>query len=48
MLVVGNREAEDQTVAVRQHGQGAQETVPVDDFIRRIKDEIDAMIDPAD
>lgn len=44
MLILGKREAEEQTVAVRQHGKGAQETVPLADFVARIKQEIDDAI----
>lgn len=47
MLILGKREAEEQTVAVRQHGQGAQETVPLDAFLERIQGEIDELIRPA-
>jgi threonyl-tRNA synthetase len=36
MLVVGDREAEDGTVAVREHGKGDTGTVPVDEFARRL------------
>lgn len=45
MLILGKREAEEQTVAVRQHGEGAQETVPLKDFIARIQSEIAEAID---
>ena len=41
MLILGKKEAEDNTVAVRQHGKGSQETVPLEDFIARIQSEID-------
>ena len=41
MLIVGKREAEENTVAVRRHGKGAQETSPLADFIERIKGEIE-------
>lgn len=42
MLVVGGKEAEDELVAVRRHGHGVQETVPVEDFIETLHAEIDA------
>ncbi|MEM8486632.1 MAG: threonine--tRNA ligase [Bacteroidota bacterium] len=44
MLVLGKRELEENTVAVRQHGKGAQETVSLDAFIERIQAEIDEAI----
>lgn len=44
MLIVGKREAEEQTVAVRKHGAGAQETSPLADFIDRIQREIDEAV----
>ena len=40
MLVVGRREVEEGTVAVRRHGEGAQEAMPVDGFVERVQDEI--------
>ena len=44
MLVVGGREEEAGTVAVREHGEGQQDVVPVDTFIERIQAEVDAAI----
>ena len=44
MLVVGGREEEAGTVAVRAHGDGQQDVVPVDDFVDRITNEIDEAI----
>jgi threonyl-tRNA synthetase len=44
MLVVGGREEEAGTVAVRQHGEGQQDVVSVDAFIDQIQAEIDAAI----
>ena len=41
MLILGNREAEDQTVSVRKHGAGAQETSALDAFISRLQQEIE-------
>jgi len=41
MLVVGGREEDAGTVAVREHGDGQQDVVPVADFIDRITREID-------
>ncbi len=41
MLVLGKRELEENTVAVRQHGKGAQETVSLKAFIERLKNEIE-------
>jgi threonyl-tRNA synthetase len=39
MLVVGEREAEEGAVAVRRHGEGDQGSVPVGDFVERLRDE---------
>src|SRR3954467_11427558 len=39
MLVVGDREAEEGTVAVRRHGQGDEGSVPVADFVERLRAE---------
>ncbi len=44
MLILGKKEVEEKTVAVRQHGKGAQETVPLEAFISRIQQEIDAAV----
>jgi len=44
MLVVGGREEEAGTVAVRAHGEGQQDVVSVEDFIEQIQAEIDAAI----
>lgn len=40
MLVVGKREVEQGTVAVRRHGEGAQDAMPAGDFVRHIQGEI--------
>ncbi len=40
MLVVGSNEVEAGTVAVRRHGQGAQEVLPLDAFIETFRDEV--------
>lgn len=37
MLIVGEREASEQKVSVRRHGQGDQGTVPLEDFVRDFK-----------
>ena len=37
MLVVGDREAEEGTVAVRRHGVGDEGSVPVDEFVARLR-----------
>ncbi len=42
MLVVGGREKEAGTVAVRAHGEGQQDVVPVDAFIEHLHAEIEA------
>ena len=44
MLVVGGREEEAGTVAIRAHGEGQQDVVPVDAFIAQIREEIDAAL----
>jgi len=44
MLVVGGREEEAGTVAVRAHGSGEQDVVPAEDFVDRITAEVDADI----
>ena len=44
MLVVGGREEEAGTVAVRAHGEGQQDVVPVDTFVDTLTSEIDASI----
>ena len=41
MLVVGGREEEAGTVAVRRHGEGQQSVVSVEDFAARLTDEIE-------
>ena len=42
MLVVGGREEEAGTVAVRQHGEGQQDVVPIADFAEQLQTEVDA------
>ena len=42
MLVVGGREEEAGTVAVRAHGEGQQDVVPVDAFIEQLRTEVEA------
>ena len=44
MLILGKKELEDQSVSVRKHGAGAQETSSLAEFIERIQREIDAAI----
>jgi threonyl-tRNA synthetase len=39
MLIVGEREAAEEKVAVRKHGQGDQGTVSLEDFVRTFKQE---------
>jgi threonyl-tRNA synthetase len=39
MLVVGDREAEEGTVAVRRHREGDEGSVPVEEFVERLRDE---------
>jgi threonyl-tRNA synthetase len=48
MLVVGRRELENGTVAVRRHGAGAQEVSGVDDFVEALRAEVnEGMLRPA-
>ena len=44
MLILGKREEADRTVAVRQHGVGAQESSSLQEFIERIQGEIHSAI----
>ena len=44
MLVVGEKEAETESVAVRQQGQGDQGTMSVEAFVQRIKDEVNEQL----
>jgi threonyl-tRNA synthetase len=44
MLVVGGREEEAQTVAVRRHGSGEQDTRPLDDFAEALAEEVEAQM----
>ena len=44
MLIVGEKEATEDQVAVRKHGQGDQGTIPVTDFIALVKNEIHQML----
>ncbi|PEN11273.1 threonine--tRNA ligase [Longibacter salinarum] len=44
MLVVGAREEEAGTVAVRAHGSGEQDVVPADDFVQQITAEVEDAI----
>jgi len=39
MLVIGDREAQDGTVAVRRHGEGDEGSVPLADFVERLAGE---------
>jgi len=42
MLVVGDREAEERTVAVRRHGAGDEGSVAVDEFVDRLRADVAA------
>jgi len=44
MLIVGEKEASDQMVAVRKHGQGDQGSVPLEEFVNRFRIECSAPI----
>jgi threonyl-tRNA synthetase len=39
MLVVGDREAEEGTVAIRRHGEGDEGSVAIGEFVERLSDE---------
>jgi threonyl-tRNA synthetase len=40
LLVLGNNERNDRTVSYRLHGQQATTTVPIDEFVKKVVDEI--------
>jgi len=44
MLVIGEKEMNDRTVAVRRHGLGDQGVVSIDEFAAQIKEEVDSRI----
>ncbi len=44
MLIIGEKEVNDRTVAVRRHGQGDQGVVSIDAFAAQIKEEVDSKI----
>ena len=44
MLVIGEKEMNDRTVAVRRHGHGDQGVVSIADFAAQIKEEVDSRI----
>jgi threonyl-tRNA synthetase len=46
MLIVGDKEVENETVSVRQHGVGDLGTMAVQDFVRRVEQEIDRLLQP--
>ncbi len=48
LLVVGDREAEGGTVSVRSHDRGDEGAVPVEEFLERLRREIEAKQLPAD
>ena len=41
MLVVGNKEVEENTVAVRSRGNVENETINADEFVAKIKEEVE-------
>ena len=43
LLIVGEKECEEQTVAVRKQGEGAQGVMTIADFIKKINDEVAEM-----
>jgi threonyl-tRNA synthetase len=43
MLIVGEKEAESQTVSVRKHGQGDLGTFSISDFAKMVNDEVDKL-----
>lgn len=44
LLVVGEKEAAEQTVAVRKQGEGDQGSLKIEDFIKKINEEVSEMI----
>lgn len=44
MLIVGEKEQAEGTVAVRKQGQGDQGTMKVEDFAKKINDEVAEML----
>ena len=46
MLIVGEQEENDGTISVRKHRVGDQGVMKLEDFIRNIKEEMDALVDP--
>ena len=46
MLIVGEKEATEHTVSVRAHGMQDMGTMPVEDFARRVNEEVKAMKNP--
>jgi threonyl-tRNA synthetase len=44
LLIVGEKEAEDETVSVRQQGQGDKGTMKIDEFIQFIKNEVEEQL----
>ena len=46
MLIVGDQEAEDQTISVRQHGGEEIGTISVEDFAQLVKKEIETTLKP--
>ena len=45
MIIVGEKEAADKTVAMRQQGGGEQAVMPLEDFAKRINDEVAKMLE---
>jgi len=45
MLIVGEKEEQSNTVAVRKHGQGDLGTFNVEEFIQQVKNDIDSLIE---
>lgn len=48
MLIVGDKEAENQTVSVRQHGVGDLGSMPVEAFVQLVNDEIARLLEPVE
>ena len=44
MLVVGEKEAENKEVAVRKQGEGDQGSLKIEDFAKKIQEEVQNMI----
>lgn len=44
MLIIGEKEEQDQTVSVRRHGKGDQGTFPISEFSKQLRSEVEAQL----